>query len=215
MWLWYAVSARTYICTGKQVPVLLRMKHKFWRLQSWIGSQLHWDTYHKFWIYRLDTSYLIVVSNWSTWSAHRRLCAQRGGGCRGQFVPGRVWNTIWNIAPSHKAVEGAESDEASDLGRWARCPKLEEEQVQWSPILDFIINNLCQNNSENCLISSLWLMFFMINDTFPSPALWKRMFVTPCKTWMGVGFKFPQPLELTKRCCPILYVGKLQYRKKN
>lgn len=154
------------------------MKHKLWRLPNWIGSQVHWDTYHKFWIYHLDSSYLTVASNWSIWSAHLRLQEPWGGSWRGRFVPGRVWNAIWSITPSQKAVEGAESDEASDLGRSARCPKLEEVQVDWSAILDFIINNLCQNNSENCLISSLWLMFSMINDTFPRPALCKWMLLS-------------------------------------
>jgi len=55
--------------------------------------------------------------------------------------------------------------------------------------------------------------FFMINDTFLSPAICKWMFATVCKMGMCAGFKFPQPLQLSKCCCPILYVGKLQYRK--
>jgi len=50
---------------------------------------------------------------------------QRGGSCRGRFIPGRLWSTIWRISPSQKAVEGAKNDEASDSGRSARCPKLE------------------------------------------------------------------------------------------
>lgn len=66
----------TCVYTAKKVSVLV-LKHRFWRLQNWIGSQLHWDIYHKFWIYHLDSTYLTVVSDWSTWRAHQAVCAER------------------------------------------------------------------------------------------------------------------------------------------